>query len=148
LAAVWGAVARIRDWVTIRSEGTVCFRPTGPEGALPLAPWFGADASVCEHRGSRAGRSASLPSLETKPIAVSDEEAVVTGFLTGVLQSAGATVFEAHDGAQALDACFQHTPDLVISDVLMPRLDGFALCRALKRDVVLRDVPVILLSWK
>ena len=35
-----------------------------------------------------------------------------------------------------------------MSDILMPRLDGFALSRALRRDVALRDVPVILLSWK
>ena len=47
-----------------------------------------------------------------------------------------------------LEIAFRCTPDLVISDVLMPGIDGFALCRALKRDVVLRDVPVILLSWK
>ncbi len=39
-------------------------------------------------------------------------------------------------------------PDLVISDVLMPDLDGFALCRRLKRDPVLADVPVILISGR
>src|SRR5690606_148850 len=39
-------------------------------------------------------------------------------------------------------------PDLIVSDILMPKLDGFALCREIKRDVAVRDVPVILLSWK
>src|SRR5690606_30041929 len=41
LAALWGAVARIRDLVTIESHGQVRFAPVGPEGALPLAPWIG-----------------------------------------------------------------------------------------------------------
>jgi hypothetical protein len=37
---------------------------------------------------------------------------------------------------------------LVVSDILMPKLDGFSLCHEIKRDVVVRDVPVVLLSWK
>ena len=37
---------------------------------------------------------------------------------------------------------------MIVSDILMPGLDGFALCREIKRDVALSDVPVILLSWK
>src|SRR5262249_38032935 len=43
---------------------------------------------------------------------------------------------------------WEKSPELVVSDILMPGLDGFALCRALKRDVALRDTPVVLLSWK
>lgn len=152
LAAVWGAVARIRDIVTIHSRGEVRFSPSGPEGALPLASWLGGrDAGAAS--GSRAlrpsdTRAAAAISLEGKTIVVADDDPAVTWFLAGVLQAAGAIVHEAHDGARALETAFRSTPDLVISDVLMPGVDGFALCRALKRDVVLRDVPVILLSWK
>lgn len=152
LAAVWGAVARIRDIVTIHSRGEVRFAPSGPEGALPLASWLGGrDAAPAE--GSRAlrssdARAAAAVSLEGKTIVVADDDPAVTWFLAGVLQAAGAIVHEAHDGARALETAFRCTPDLMISDVLMPGIDGFALCRALKRDVVLRDVPVILLSWK
>src|SRR5262249_25589380 len=66
----------------------------------------------------------------------------------GVLRAAGAKVLEAHDGKRALELSLRKSPHLVISDVLMPGMDGFALCRALKRDIAMRDVPVILLSWK
>ncbi|EYF03603.1 Hypothetical protein CAP_5394 [Chondromyces apiculatus DSM 436] len=160
LAALWGAVARIRDLVTIRSQGTVRFSPRGPEGALPLAPWLGPDLSAPTAR-ARAGRpQPGAPgitpetlrhpesALEGLAVVVADDDPAVTWFLAGVLRAAGARVLEAHDGARALDLAYQASPDLVVSDVLMPHLDGFALCRALKRDVVLRDVPVILLSWK
>ncbi|WP_437277796.1 response regulator [Sorangium sp. So ce375] len=163
LAALWGAVARIRDLVTIRSQGGVRFSPSGPEGALPLAPWMIPPSAPeaersrlhSEIRAKGAARGASAPraapseaALAAMDIVVADDDPAVTWFLAGVLRAAGANVHEAHDGARALDLAYQTTPDLVVSDVLMPRLDGFALCRALKRDVVLRDVPVILLSWK
>ncbi|MDC0683784.1 response regulator [Sorangium atrum] len=163
LAALWGAVARIRDLVTIRSQGGVRFSPNGPEGALPLAPWMIAPSTPegersrlhSEIRAKSPARTISASSaapgdaaLDALDIVVADDDPAVTWFLAGVLRAAGANVHEAHDGARALDLAYQTTPDLVVSDVLMPRLDGFALCRALKRDVALRDVPVILLSWK
>jgi CheY-like chemotaxis protein len=152
LAAVWGAVARVRDLVTIKSGGGVRFSTRGPEGALPFAPWWG-EGIVVERRAPRAGsdpprRADAEPRLDGRRIVVADDDPAVTWFIGGVLRSAGAEVREAHDGDRALELCFRLSPDLVISDVLMPGLDGFALCRALKRDIALRDVPVILLSWK
>jgi signal transduction histidine kinase/DNA-binding response OmpR family regulator len=50
------------------------------------------------------------------------------------------------DGQAALDAARRQRPDLVLSDVMMPRLDGFGLLQALRGDPDLRDVPVVLLS--
>jgi signal transduction histidine kinase len=50
------------------------------------------------------------------------------------------------DGERALEAARRERPDLVITDVMMPRLDGFGLLDALRADAALRDVPVILLS--
>jgi CheY-like chemotaxis protein len=149
LAALWGAVARIRDLCTIHSAGGVRFAPSGPLGALPLAPWLGGPFDPAETRTRLLGEArAGEASLERKVVVVADDDPAVTWFLAGVLRGAGAIVHEAHDGARALEIAYRVTPDLVVTDVLMPRYDGFALCRALKRDLVLRDVPVILLSWK
>jgi PAS domain S-box-containing protein len=50
------------------------------------------------------------------------------------------------DGQAALEAAWQRRPDLVLSDIMMPRLDGFSLLKALRSDEELRDVPVIFLS--
>ena len=50
------------------------------------------------------------------------------------------------DGRAALEAACRRRPDLILSDVMMPGLDGFGLLRALRNDTQLRDVPVILLS--
>jgi len=146
LAAVWGAVARVRDLVMIKSGGAVRFSNQGPEGALPIAPWWG-DSMTPAPRGGEGVREPQ-PRLEGRRVVVADDDPAVTWFIGGLLRAAGALVREAHDGDRALELCFRLSPDLVISDVLMPGLDGFALCRALKRDIALRDVPVILLSWK
>jgi CheY-like chemotaxis protein len=155
LAALWGAVARIRDLVTIESRGQVRFVPAGPEGALPYAPWLGGPGET-NPRAEQMQRVRPLgetrankgTSLDRMNIVVADDDAAITWFLAGVLRGAGATVYEARDGERAFELACEHSPDLVISDIVMPGLDGFALCRAIKRDFALRDVPVVLLSWK
>jgi response regulator RpfG family c-di-GMP phosphodiesterase len=62
------------------------------------------------------------------------------------LEQCGFIVTTANNGAQALRAAREIQPDLIISDVLMPELDGFELCRAVRDDAELRRTPVILLS--
>jgi CheY-like chemotaxis protein len=151
LAAVWAAVARVRELVTIKTGGAVRFTTAGPEGALPIAPWWGQELAAGQ-RGGTSARTASKgepeTSLDGRRVIVADDDPAVTWFLAGVLRAAGAKVYEAHDGVRAFELCCRLSPELLITDVLMPGLDGFALCRALKRDIALRDVPVILLSWK
>ena len=55
-------------------------------------------------------------------------------------------VVEAADGVEGLEAAREHGPDLVLSDVMMPEMDGVALTRALKANARLSDVPVLLLT--
>jgi DNA-binding response OmpR family regulator len=146
LAAVWGAVARVRELVTLHSAGGLRFQPTGPEGAVPVAPWSAEERRAGER--SREPRSGEGVSLNGRRIVVADDDPAVVWFMAGLLKAVGVEVIEAHDGQQALELAFTRFPDAVISDVLMPKLDGFSLCHEIKRDVAVRDVPVILLSWK
>ncbi len=146
MSAVWGTVARLRELVTLRSDGNVRFEQTGPEGAVPLAPWND-DRRVGE-RGAREGRAGEGVSLQGRRVVVADDDPAVVWFLSGILKAVGAEVAEAHDGERAFELTTSLWPDLVVSDVLMPKLDGFSLCHEIKRDVAVRDVPVILLSWK
>jgi twitching motility two-component system response regulator PilG len=53
---------------------------------------------------------------------------------------------EAHDGVAALKTAREWVPDLVISDVRMPGMDGFELCASLRADPALHQVPVVLLT--
>lgn len=147
MAAVWGALTRVRELVTLHSKGQVRFEPTGPEGAIPVAPWSREERRAGE-RGIGSTRDESDVPLSGRTVIVADDDPAVAWFLSGLLKTVGAEVVEAHDGFKALELARQDWPDLVVSDILMPGLDGFALCRELKQDVAVRDLPVILLSWK
>lgn len=74
---------------------------------------------------------------------VVDDLAYNVRALRGIFQSAGYEVLVASDGQEALDSVRSHRPDFVVTDILMPRLDGFQLCRAIKTDPVLAAIPVI-----
>jgi two-component system sensor histidine kinase/response regulator len=66
--------------------------------------------------------------------------------LKDLLETRGYAVVLASDGEQALEAARRGKPTLVITDIVMPGMDGYALCRALKSDPALKDVPVIMLT--
>lgn len=63
-----------------------------------------------------------------------------------LLEENGYAVRVARDGAEGLAMARERRPDLVISDVIMPRMDGFSMCRVMRSDTVLRDIPVVLLT--
>jgi DNA-binding response OmpR family regulator len=62
------------------------------------------------------------------------------------LTAAGFDVQTARDGVEGLERARTATPDVIVSDVLMPRLDGFRFCSTVKRDAALQHIPVILAS--
>ncbi len=145
MAAIWGAIARVREVVTTRTGGAVRFAGGGPEGSVALA--FQPDVPGADR--VRRGRGAAADvTLEGRRVVVADDDPGVTWFLADLLRTTGCIVHEALDGTTALDLAMRTSPDVIISDILMPKMDGFALSRAIKRDVALRDTPVILLSWK
>jgi len=66
--------------------------------------------------------------------------------LRSVLEGAGHSTCPASDGAEALACALKQVPDAVITDILMPRMDGFAFCRALRDHELLRHLPILLYS--
>ena len=82
-------------------------------------------------------------------IAIIEDNPHATLLLRRILQTRGEyRVFEAHDGAAGLDLVRRERPDLILLDLMMPGMDGFAVLDALKDDEDLKDVPVIVITAK
>ena len=84
-----------------------------------------------------------LPSQPKATVLVVDDEAAVRRVLVMRLQLSGYRVICAEDGEQALEMFHNESPDLVVLDVMLPKLDGFAVCRRLRAESC---VPIIFLS--
>jgi serine phosphatase RsbU (regulator of sigma subunit)/CheY-like chemotaxis protein len=66
--------------------------------------------------------------------------------LQHLLEQNGCAVSVAYDGRQALERLKDHRPDLIISDIVMPGIDGYEMCRRIKANGDLRSIPIVLLT--
>lgn len=80
------------------------------------------------------------------PILVVEDIPNVLELLEVTLRFQGYEVISARNGQEALDILETESPALIITDILMPKLDGFALMQQLRRDPKTQDIPVIFLS--
>jgi len=79
-------------------------------------------------------------------ILIAEDSATQREQLKYLLQEHGYSVVTAPNGKKALEAARRRKPTLIITDIVMPELDGYGLCKALKSDETLKDVPVVLLT--
>ncbi len=84
----------------------------------------------------------------TQSILVVDDEPMSRNLLRLMLVRANFNVFEAEDGLDALNKLAGRRPDLLILDVMMPGLDGLAVCREVRSNVDMFGLPIIMLSAK
>lgn len=81
-------------------------------------------------------------------ILVVDDEMYIVNILDFSLESEGFEVLSAANGEEALRMAMDTSPDLVLLDVMMPKIDGFEVCRALKAKEETKEIPIILLTAK
>ena len=81
-----------------------------------------------------------------KTILIVDDEPDAIDFAREVLEGEGYKVITAPDGAKGLTTMRSEKPDLVILDVQMPEMDGFQVFQEMKRDSVLKALPVVMLT--
>ena len=88
-----------------------------------------------------------LPQLEAMPeiLVVEDDEAI-RGLVSEVLRDDGYDVTEAANGAEALAYVNHHKPDLIVLDLMMPVMDGWAFVERCRRHARCADVPIVVTS--
>lgn len=84
----------------------------------------------------------------SKTVLIADDEPNIVISLEFLLKQAGYRVVVAHDGQEALEAIRRETPDLVLLDVMLPRLSGFDVCQKIRENPDWRDMRVLMLTAK
>lgn len=95
--------------------------------------------------GAAAGDARSSTARPPLVLVVDDESGIIE-FLRYALEDSGYRVATARDGEDALTAIQQERPNFVLTDLMMPRLDGWELCRRLRQDASMHDVPIVAMS--
>lgn len=108
---------------------------------LMMEPY--ANSDIAEKRNEEI---VTADKAETKPVLlVVDDNVEVRNYVKSVMQ-ADYNVIEAANGRDGMDVALKHVPDLVISDVMMPYMDGIEFCKTLKESPATSHIPVILLT--
>ena len=81
-----------------------------------------------------------------KKVLIVDDETEIVDLILMILDDGHIQLFAAYDGVQALEIVREHRPDLVLSDVMMPRLDGWETASRLRDDADTAGIKVVLLS--
>jgi len=81
-------------------------------------------------------------------VLVIEDSATQREMIADLLRKNGLTVIEATDGIEALDKIQGNPPDLVILDIVMPKMNGYEVCRRLKADPSMQGIPIVMCSSK
>ncbi len=92
--------------------------------------------------------SPALSAIKPKKILVADDNQIILKLVRHILESDGHLVISAEDGLKALKIAMQEKPDLIITDYLMPKMDGIELTKKLKAQLGSRYIPIIMLTAK
>lgn len=120
------------------SEGEKVHSP-GPAG-------LSADMAAGRTWKENGGRRLKMGDRRAPRILVVDDEVIIALTVAQFLEDEGFVAIMAHDGQQALDLARRERPDAVITDYMMPRINGQELARTLRQDQDLAGVPIVLTS--
>lgn len=145
----------------VEAQGGTITAFNNPEGgatfsfSLPQTTLKRTENDTLNHYLGRLSRSSreqsdfsdiSYEGLNRYSILVVDDNANMVELLRSSFVGIFKSVYTASNGRQALESIRANIPDMVVSDVMMPEMDGFELCRTIKQDISISHIPVVLLT--
>jgi twitching motility two-component system response regulator PilG len=102
---------------------------------------------ACEMRPNETGLQMAVSRLEERRLLMAVDDSLTLRRILGImLERHGYRVLTASDGMQALALLNEHTPDLILLDITMPRMDGYQVCKVIKQNPYTKHIPVVMLS--
>jgi DNA-binding response OmpR family regulator len=86
--------------------------------------------------------------MDPKKILVVDDEVDLVKTIQFSLETEGYKVFVSYNGEDALNQARKENPDLILLDIMLPKLDGYKVCRLLKFDEKYKHIPILMLTAK
>ena len=86
--------------------------------------------------------------MDPKKILVVDDEVDLVNTIRFSLEMEGYTVLVSYNGEDALNQAQKENPDLILLDIMLPKLDGYKVCRLLKFDEKYKHIPILMLTAK
>ena len=83
--------------------------------------------------------------LGKKTILIVDDEKTIVDMLVYNLQKEGYNTLEANDGEEAVNVALSQKPDLILLDIMLPKMDGLAVCKRIRQTL---NIPILMLSAK
>jgi CheY-like chemotaxis protein len=90
--------------------------------------------------------SGTNTAIQLKKVLAVDNDPIMLKFLSRILEKAGLQVVTAGDGVTAIDTLENYTPDLFLIDLVMPNIDGQALCRIIRSKKEFKTTPIVIIS--
>lgn len=81
-----------------------------------------------------------------KKVLIVDDEKDIVETLKFILESEGLDCIVAYDGEEALNLAKNHNPDLIVLDVMLPKINGYKVCRLLKFDAKYKHIPILMVT--
>jgi len=97
---------------------------------------------------AEAGEKSAPAARKPLRVLVVEDEAELMEFVVRYLEDAGYDVLQATDGMTGLQLARERDPDLILLDVMLPKLNGFTVSRLLKFDDQYKHIPIVMWTWK
>src|SRR5262249_58795459 len=114
-----------------------------PSASPPTSPPVSSSASGPTSQPDATNSESFLPQ---STVLIVDDNPQNVELLQAFLESLPVKIVTASDGVEALDRVAEHKPDLILLDIMMPRMSGFQVCRKLKADAKTRDIQVLMVT--